>query len=338
MYGSWHFEMVSPVNHENKIKSLSLTRKSIMIESTQPDAQARGQISTAADLIRALRPKQWTKNAIVLAAFFFAFWDQNQQFDLFTSILKVSSAMILFCLASSAIYILNDIIDTEADRNHPIKKFRPIVAGRIKRSLAWQMFSALLLTAGVGAMLLSQPFFCVVAAYLTIQTTYCLMLKHIPTIDVMVIAIGFVLRAIAGALVLSIAISPWLLLCTFLLALFLALCKRRHEKALLDNVNGQRQSLDKYDTQLLDKFITIISSATIVSYSIYTLSEATIEKFGTARLGFTIPFVIFGIFRYLDLVYRHEQGDRPERILLTDLPILINIMLYVISIALIFIL
>ncbi|MCK5849981.1 MAG: decaprenyl-phosphate phosphoribosyltransferase [Kiritimatiellae bacterium] len=308
-----------------------------MTESTQANDPSNRQTPTAIDLVRALRPKQWTKNAIVLAAFFFAFWDQHQQFDLSTSILKVSSAMILFCLASSAIYILNDIIDTEADRNHPTKKFRPIVAGRIKRSLAWQIFSILLITAGGGSMLLSPPFFCIIVAYITIQTAYCLILKHIPTIDVMVIAIGFVLRAIAGALVLSIVISPWLLLCTFLLALFLALCKRRHEKTVLDNINGQRQSLDKYDAALLDKFILITSSATIVSYSIYTLSEATIDKFGTTQLGFTIPFVIFGIFRYLDLVYRHEQGDRPERILLTDLPILINLLLYVISIVLIFV-
>jgi len=154
----------------------------------------------------------------------------------------------------------------------------------------------------------------------------------------MVIGVGFVLRAIAGAAALpkTVPISPWLLLCAFLLALFLALCKRRHEKILLEDAGGEhRASLEDYDVRVLDQLIAVVSSATVVCYAIYTLSAATVEKFGTIKLGFTIPFVMFGIFRYLDLVYRHFKGDRPEKILLTDIPIILNVFLYAVSVFLI---
>ena len=290
------------------------------------------------DLIAELRPGQWTKNAIIPAAFFFAFWDVNQRLDIRISIFKVISAMLLFCLTSGAIYVLNDIMDAPADRRHPLKRFRPIASGRISIPLAWSIFIILLAVSGALSFMLSRPFFWVTAGYIGLQSAYSLFLKQAPIVDVLVIAAGFVLRAIAGAAVLAVNISPWLLLCTFLLALFLALCKRRHEKVLLDNVNGQRASLEKYDERLLDQLIAITSSATIVSYSIYTLSPATVDKFGTFRLGFTIPFVVFGIFRYLDLVYRHEKGDRPEKILLTDTPILINLALYILSLITVFVL
>ena len=295
------------------------------------------------DLIAALRPSQWTKNMVVLAAFFFAFWDRTRAHPLtFHDLAVVLPAALLFCVLSSGVYVLNDIRDVEADRFHPTKKLRPIPSGRVSMGQAW-FLGLLLLVAGLAAArLLSVPFFLVACAYVALQLTYSLGLKHIALADSMVIAGGFVLRAIAGAAVLpGVGISPWLLLCTFLLALFLALCKRRHEKILLMDLDAgsqHRPSLQAYDPQLLDQLIAITAGATIVSYSIYTLWPETVRKFGTSALGFTIPFVVFGIFRYLDLVYRHEQGGRPEKILLTDFPLLATIALYALTAGVIFML
>ncbi len=283
-------------------------------------------------LVRAMRPSHWTKNIVVLAAFFFAMGDVSRKSSLgIREFMIAFSGMLLFCIASSGIYIINDIKDAQADRSHPVKKNRPIASGALPISTALWTALALLATACIGSYLLSPPFACVVGSYLGIQILYNIGLKKIALIDILSISIGFVLRAIAGAIILAVNISPWLLLCTFLLAMFLALCKRRREKMQVDDNGGnakQRPALDNYDEHLLDQLIAIVSSATIVSYAIYTLSPDTISKFGTANLGFTIPFVLFGIFRYLDLVYRHSKGEQPEKTLLTDMPILINIALY----------
>jgi 4-hydroxybenzoate polyprenyltransferase len=291
------------------------------------------------DCLLSLRPSQWTKNAVVLAAFFFAVWDAEQALSWIQGLTAALPAALLFCLASSGIYVLNDIKDKDADRLHPTKRLRPIAAGRVPiRTARW--LGVVLLGLGLaGSWLLSASLLLVVAAYVTLQLIYIFALKRVALLDILVIAAGFVLRAIGGAVVIHVTISPWLLLCAFLLALFLALCKRRHEKAVLSDITGQhRPSLDKYDERLLDQLIAIISAATIVSYAIYTLSADTIHKFGTAKLGFTIPFVMFGIFRYLDLVYRHEKGGRPEKILISDIPILVNLVLYALVVVLVFVL
>jgi 4-hydroxybenzoate polyprenyltransferase len=281
------------------------------------------------DLVKALRPNQWTKNAVVLAAFFFAYWDHSQHhLRLAHDLALVCAAAWFFCMVSSGIYLINDVRDIEADRKHPVKRYRPIAAGRVPIPQAWRVAGLLLLGGAGGAVLLSRPFALVLGAYILIQLAYSLVLKRLALVDVFVIAGGFVLRAVSGAVGLNVLISPWLLLCAFLLALFLALCKRRHEKVTMEESSESRQSLEKYDERLLDQLIAIIAAATIVSYSIYTLSASTTSKFGTSRLGFTIPFVIFGVFRYLDLVYRHEKGARPEKILLTDVPLLIDLALY----------
>lgn len=296
-------------------------------------------IARIPDILRTLRPSQWTKNIVVLAAFFFAFGDPNQTVDFSADLLRILVAGLLFCVVSSGIYVLNDLTDIETDRHHPLKKSRPIAAGRISLPVARCLALFLLGTGTAGSYLLSPPFALVVTGYVVIQCMYSVALKKIALLDIMVISVGFVLRAIAGAVVLDVAISPWLLLCTFLLALFLALCKRRHEKMLLDDAfDPHRPGLELYDKRLLDQLITIVSSATIVSYAIYTLAPETVSKFGTANLGFTIPFVIFGIFRYLDLAYRHDKGGRPEMVLLTDVPILVNLVLYGLSVIAIFLL
>lgn len=280
------------------------------------------------DIFRALRPNQWTKNLVVLAAFCFAFGDKTHSLPVL-SLCRSLAACGLFCLASSGIYIINDIADLSVDKLHPAKRFRPIAAGRVSIGLASGL-SGLLLVIAVGASFWLAPLFGgVVTAYVVMQLIYTYWLKHIALVDVFIIALGFVLRAAGGGLAIPVMISPWLLICAFLLALFLALCKRRHEKLFLaDGGDGHRPSLGNYDQSLLDQLIAIVSAATIVSYSVYTLSAETIRRFGTSMLSITIPFVIFGIFRYLDLVYRKEGGGRPEKTLLTDRVLILDVILY----------
>jgi 4-hydroxybenzoate polyprenyltransferase len=272
----------------------------------------------------------------VLAAFLFALGAREVPLDL-PRAWRVGAAALLFCLAASGIYLLNDLCDATADRIHPVKRNRPIAAGRIRPAAAG-LAAAVLLALSLGAAaLLSRPFAIVLSAYTLMQLAYTLFLKRVTFVDVMIIASGFVLRALAGAVVIAVTISPWLLLCAFLLALFLALCKRRHEKVSLDaNAVGHRPVLEGYAAPLLDQLIAIVSAATIVCYAIYTLWPDTVHKFGSPFLGFTVPFVVFGIFRYLALVYQHDQGGRPERILLTDGPLLVDLALYGLAVLAIF--
>jgi len=283
-------------------------------------------------ILRALRPSQWIKNLIVLAAYFFARWDPSQHAHVAgrSAVLRVVAAAGLFCVISSAIYLINDVRDVAADRAHPVKKRRPIAAGQIGLGAAWAVAFLLLLIGLAGAWMLSASFSLLACGYVALQFAYTFGLKRVALLDVFMIAIGFVLRAIAGALVIDVRISPWLLLCTFLLALFLGLCKRRHEKRLLADSSAQqhREALAGYGEGLLDLLIGIAAAAAVVTYAIYTLSSETIARFGTSGLGLTIPFVVFGVFRYLDLVYRSEQGGQPEKVLLTDRVLMITVLLY----------
>jgi 4-hydroxybenzoate polyprenyltransferase len=289
---------------------------------------ARPALPSLTDLVRALRPNQWTKNAVVLAAFFFALGDHNQTVT-WLALGRAVAAAAVFCILSSAIYLLNDIRDVDADRQHPVKRHRPIAAGRVPVPLAGLMAAVLLVVGGLAALRLTPGFAAVAGGYVLLQVAYTLLLKRVALVDVFIIALGFVLRAAAGGLALRVFISPWLLLCAFLLALFLALCKRRHEKLTLNGAaEAHRASLEHYDRTLLDLLIAIAASATIVCYAIYTLWPDTVQKFGTSRLSLTIPFVIFGVFRYLDIVFRHDSGGRPEKTLLSDIPLLVDLALY----------
>jgi 4-hydroxybenzoate polyprenyltransferase len=302
---------------------------------TNPMSTNPSSHSKAFHVFRALRPNQWTKNIVVLAAFVFAFGDETQTLSA-QSIKVASLAFGLFCLISSGVYLFNDIKDIESDRLHPIKKFRPLASGAISTLMA-AFLSFILLAGGLaGAYFLSPPFGYIAATYVAMQIVYTLWIKHIALVDVFVIAFGFVLRAAAGGVILNVTVSPWLLICAFLLALFLALCKRRHEKLLTEDSGNHRPSLTDYDTKLLDQLIAVVSAATIVSYSIYTLWPETTRKFGTPLVSLTIPFVIFGIFRYLDLVYRKEAGGRPEKVLLSDVPLIIDLFLYTLTLGCIF--
>jgi 4-hydroxybenzoate polyprenyltransferase len=277
---------------------------------------------------RALRPKQWTKNAILLAALVFALGDSGQQVPAYAW-LTALAAMVLFCAASSGIYVLNDLRDVEKDRLHPTKRLRPFAAGDLSPGAGWVLSALLLAAALAGAWMIGAGFLQVVAGYIALQLAYTFALKKVALLDIFIIAAGFVLRALAGAVAIHVAISPWLLVCTLLLALFLALCKRRHELVVVADAGGEtRAALRDYSERLLDQLIAVTGGATLVSYCLYTLAPDTVAKFGTNRLALTIPFVIFGLYRYLDLVYRHDQGGRPEQILLTDIPLLVNVLLY----------
>lgn len=279
---------------------------------------------------RLFRVKQWTKNAVVLAAFVFALGDQSQDLSAWL-FWKVLLAALAFSFVSSAIYIMNDWRDRAQDALHPTKRHRPIAAGLVSGPVALTT-ALLLLAAGLYGGWRLHPaapplLLIVLLAYVLLQVLYTFALKRIPLLDVMVIAIGFILRAIAGSVVVDVAISPWLILCAFWLALFLALCKRRHEKVNLSGA-GTRDVIGAYSSKLLDLLIALTASTTLTTYSIYTLWPDTVAKFGTRWLSVTIPFVVFGLFRYLDLVYRLDRGDRPEHILLTDIPLVIDVLLF----------
>lgn len=287
-------------------------------------------------LFRAMRPKQWTKNGVVLAALVFAAGDRSQHLDLASMIGPALAALALFCLASSAVYLLNDIKDIALDRAHPEKKFRPIASGELPVASALAGAVVLLAIALTGAWLVGRELAGVIGGYLLLQAAYVYALKKIPLVDLFVIAIGFVLRALAGAVAIAVPISPWLLLITLLLAMFLALCKRRQEFLLVNDAGTEtRPSLLGYNERMLDQLIAMTGASVIVCYALYTQWPDTVEKFGSHRLGFTLPLVMFGIFRYINLVYHYQQGERPEQVLLTDRPLLITVGLYALATAVI---
>lgn len=292
------------------------------------------------NIVKALRVEHWIKNSLVLAAFLFALGDPLQAAKLqplMLSGLKALGAAALFCLISSAVYVMNDIRDVALDRLHPVKQKRPIASGALSIPGAMVLGVLLLICGLAGSYVLAPRFAMVAVAYVLLQIAYSVRLKRVALLDVMIIAAGFVLRALAGAVALDLTISAWLILCTLMLALFLGFCKRRQEKIALDDAGvDTRPSLEHYDEKVLDQLIAISASSTIVSYALYTLSSETVAKFGSHALGFTIPFVVFGIFRYLHLAYRHEKGERPERVLLTDLPILLNVFLFAVTVVAIF--
>ncbi len=289
-------------------------------------------MKTLLAIIEAARPKQWTKNLVVFAAFFFALGDKSQNVPLIDFWLVLLAAFI-FCLISSGIYIVNDIKDCLRDMVHPVKKFRPIPSGRLSIGLALFMVAFLVLIGLCSAFLINRYFFAIIVAYVLLQILYTFWLKHIALVDVFVIAIGFILRAVAGGVVVKVIISPWLIVCTFLMALFLALCKRRHEMRWV-SVTGNsdsRPSLEGNNEALLDQLIAITAASVIISYAIYTLWPETVAKYSTHLMSLTIPFVVYGIFRYLHLVYCKELGDQPESILLTDKPLILDVVLFAIS-------
>ena len=273
-------------------------------------------------LLRALRPHQWVKNVFVLAALVFA---RGERGDLFAGdrwdIYRTLLAFAAFCLGSSAIYLVNDVLDVESDRKHPTKRRRPIAAGLVPIPLAL----ATSLACVAGALLLGHgadgspvPVVAIVAGYMTLNLAYSLKLKHVVLVDAFCIAGGFLLRVQAGGAAAGAQISHWLLLCTLFLALFLALCKRRAESDLLGAGRGEHRAiLLEYTTGFLDQMVTVLAACTIVTYTMYTVSDDTARKFGPEHgLIWTVPFVVFGLARYMLLVQTQKGGGSPTRVLL----------------------
>lgn len=285
--------------------------------------------STIGALIEAMRPKQWIKNAVVFAALVFDIKLFNV--DKFG---QVAIAAVLFAMTSGAIYLFNDVLDADADRHHPLKCKRPIASGRLSPTLAKAAIAVLLVVIFPSALMLRPTFAGILATYIVVNVAYTFVLKHWVIIDVFVIAAGFVLRAAAGAVVIGVPISPWLYVCTVLLSLFIGFSKRRHELVLLDDGAGShRKILDDYSPELLDQLINVVAAATIMAYSLYTFSATNLPDNHAMML--TIPFVVYGLFRYLFLVHRKNSGGAPEQVLLDDTPLLLSIVLWGITAALI---
>ncbi len=296
---------------------------------TEPAARSRG-LSLAA-LAESLRPAQWVKNGFVFAALIFSqnllVWDRT---------LRVAIGAGLFCLMASAIYLLNDVLDAPEDRQHPTKRQRPIASGRLSASTALLAAALLAAAATAGAWLLDFQFFLVLVLYGGMNALYSVFLKHIMLLDVFVVSAGFVCRVVGGGVVIHVEISSWLIVCTTLLALFLALTKRRHELVLLgDNASNHRSSLAHYTPYFLDQLIGIVTASTLMSYALYTLSDDALQKFPGKRLELTIPFVLFGIFRYLYLVHQTSASGSPTRLLLTDRVLLAVVVLWAVAVTLI---
>jgi len=278
-----------------------------------------------------LRPHQWTKNLVLFAALAFS----KHLFEA-GPLVRAVVAFALFCGLSGAVYLLNDVADRERDRMHPLKRLRPVASGALSPRTAVGLAALI----GFGCLALSftlgVPFAACTVLYLGLNLLYSFSLKEVVILDVLAISMGFVLRAVAGAVAIGVLISDWLLICTILLALFLTLSKRRHElTSLSDTAVSHRPTLQEYSPYLLDQMIAVVTASCVTSYAFYTTAQETRDKFQTDRLAWTLPFVLYGIFRYLYLVHRKEQGGSPTDVLLTDRPLLVAVALWALTVVVI---
>ena len=289
--------------------------------------------ATPKALLSSMRPRQWTKNLIIYFAFFFTVNQGWQLDDLEGAALlfaRTTIGFVLFCLTTSAVYLINDVLDADKDRRHHEKRHRPIAAGTLPPALA--LGAAVVLAAGSLALsAVLEPMFALVAVvYFAVMVAYSTHLKRVVIVDVLTISGGFVLRAVAGAIILGVSISPWLYICTSLGALFLGFAKRLNESVLTGEDAGlQRETLDDYSPKFLEQLIAIVAPATLVSYILYTFTSESLPDNNAMML--TIPFVMYGLFRYLYLVHNRNLGESPEEILLTDRPLMLNIALWLVS-------
>jgi 4-hydroxybenzoate polyprenyltransferase len=244
-------------------------------------------------------------------------------------LLRSLLAFALFCALSGTVYLLNDVADVERDRLHPVKRLRPIASGQLAVRTAVMIAIGLGLAALGGSWLLGPAFLISAACYLALNLLYSFRLKEVVIVDVLAVSLGFVIRAVAGGVAIGVAVSDWLLICTVLFALFLSLSKRRHELTSLSGAAaGHRAILAEYSPYLLDQMIGVVTASCLMAYAFYTTAEETRQKFQTDRLAWTIPFVLYGIFRYLYLVHQKEKGGSPTDVLLTDLPLLLDVALW----------
>jgi 4-hydroxybenzoate polyprenyltransferase len=274
--------------------------------------------------LRMLRTQQWIKNGFVLAPIIFA----EKMLDP-RSLTLALSAFAVFCVISSGAYIFNDVFDRERDRSHPLKMNRPVASGEISVRRASVIGAVITLTGILAAFSIGTGFLWTVVLYLMLQVAYNGIFRKVVILDILIIALGFVLRALGGSVAIEVVISPWLILCTLLIALFLGFSKRRHEIVLLgDSAATHRMILNEYSVPFLDQLIGIVTASTIVSYAIYTLSPEVTARLGSRYMILTLPFVVYGIFRYLYLIHIHEKGGSPTKDLLADGPLLICILLW----------
>ena len=287
-------------------------------------------MSLARAIVVSLRPFQWVKNLVVLVALGF-----SKHLFHPDAAARAALAFAVFCALASAVYLINDILNLKRDRLHPLKRSRPIASGALPVGVARIVALVLLLGALAGSLALGPRFEICAGSYAALGFGYSLLLKHFVILDVLTVALGFVLRAVAGAVAIGVHFSPWLLVCTILLALFLGLAKRRHELVSLDDAAAHRSSLAEYTPYLLDQMIAVVTASCLTAYAFYTLAPETVDKYKTERLALTIPFVIYGIFRYLYLVHRHELGGSPGDVLLADRPLLATVALWAVAVVLI---
>ena len=275
-------------------------------------------------LFHALRPVQWVKNVFVLAPIVFA--EQLGEADVLG---RAMIAFAAFCAAASAVYLFNDLRDREEDRRHPLKQHRPIASGALSVPMATAAALVLAAAALVAGLVFGVTFTVLLAVYLAINLLYSSGLKHVVILDVMAVSSGYVIRVLAGAEAINVEVSRWLLLCTIFLALLLIFSKRRHELVLLaEEAAEHRAVLSHYSPAFLDQMINVVTASTVVSYALYAVDASTIEKFGSDRLVYTLPMVLFGIFRYLYLIYQRHEKRNPTEEVLRDLPSVINVVLW----------
>ncbi|HEX7217039.1 MAG TPA: decaprenyl-phosphate phosphoribosyltransferase [Methylomirabilota bacterium] len=281
-------------------------------------------------VLLSLRPRQWVKNFFVFAGLIFSQ-------SLFTPLVwPALAAFAIFCALSGAIYLFNDLADVEKDRLHPTKRRRPIASGALSVPAGAAIGVLTLVGSLVAAYALSARFGVVATVYAALLTAYSVWLKHVVILDVLTVAIGFVLRAVAGAAAIGVEISGWLVICTILVALFLALGKRRHEYLTLHgDAAAHRPILAEYSESFLDQMVAVVTASTVTAYALYTMSPDTVAKFHTRWLPLTLPFVLYGVFRYLYLLYRRELGGNPSDLLLSDRALLINTALWMVALLLV---
>ncbi len=299
------------------------------IEIEQPATFTVGQ--NLRGLIVEMRPQEWTKNLLVFSGVIFSksLTDIN---NLWVTLLGFA----VFCAASSCIYLLNDLCDLDADREHPVKRNRPMASGMLNVTVARIAMFGLFLTAAIGSFALNRSFAFVVAVYLLTCIAYSLRLKDIVILDVILIASGFVLRAVSGAVLINVAPSEWLVLCTSMVALLIGFGKRRHEIVLLEeNAQNHRRSLSDYSIEFLNSIMNICAGAAVVTYALYTRADETVARVGSSAMLITIPFVVYGVFRYLFLIYKHQAGGDPVQILLHDRPTLLNLILWIVTVGIV---
>jgi 4-hydroxybenzoate polyprenyltransferase len=281
----------------------------------------------AAAILVSLRPHQWVKNFFVFAALIFGHKLGTH------AVWSAVAAFVIFCGLSGAIYLFNDVADRDKDRHHPLKRQRPIASGRLPVPVALGVGVILVAGGILAGAALSRAFVGTAIAYIVLLSAYSVWLKHIVIVDVLVVAIGFVLRALAGVFAVDVAISGWLVICTLLIALFLALGKRRHEYLTLSgDAAAHRPILAEYSAGLLDQMIAVVTASTVTAYALYTMAAETVTKFHTQLLPATLPFVLYGIFRYLYLLYRRELGGNPSELFLNDRALLVNTLLWMIAV------